>query len=63
MPLKPIAYVQFTDGMRPVYEDFEGQFVYDDEGERFYGIWYIPPEECDLPMIGSAGPTNPRESF
>jgi hypothetical protein len=45
--MQPIAHVQFTDGMRPVYEDFEGQFVCDDEGKQFYGVWYIPPESLD----------------
>src|SRR5258706_3915961 len=61
MPLKPIAFVQFTDGMRPVYEENGRQFTYDNEGERVYGVWYIPPDECIIPMIVAAAPTSPSE--
>jgi hypothetical protein len=57
MTLEPIAYVHFDDGAkRPVYEDARGQFVFDGDGNRVDGIWYIPPEECpkwpeDAPLI------------
>ncbi len=54
--MQPIAWVTFTDGPRPIYEEPEGrQFTYDDEGERVYGIWYIPPEECAVPIIVASG--------
>ena len=55
MNLKPIAWLQFTDCKCPVYEDPDGrQFVYDHEGERVYGVWYIPPNECDVLNIVNA---------
>jgi hypothetical protein len=43
-----IARVLFVDGMwRPVHEQFDGrQYVFDDGGERIYGIWFIPREAC-----------------
>lgn len=41
--------------MRPVYEDERGQFVIDEDGCRIRGVWYIPPEECALPIIVHAG--------
>jgi hypothetical protein len=57
MTVEPIAYVYFDYGVkRPVYEDARGQFVFDDDGNRVDGIWYIPLEECprwpdDAPLI------------
>ena len=50
MKLQPIAFVQFTDGVRPVYEDAHGQFVHDNEGKTVYGVWYWPPNEPDEPI-------------
>jgi hypothetical protein len=33
----------------------KGQYVLDDDGERVYGLWFIPAEECcDLPLIVDA---------
>jgi hypothetical protein len=52
-----VAWVQFVDGMRRVYEDELGQFIFDDVGERFYGVWYIPTDECDIPLTVAVGPT------
>jgi hypothetical protein len=37
---------------RPIYLDAKGQY-----GERTYGVWLIPDEECyDRPLIVDAGP-------
>jgi hypothetical protein len=38
---------EFVDGTRrPIYLDAKGQYVLDDDGERAYGVWLIPEEEC-----------------
>ena len=50
MKLQPIAFIQFTDGVRPVYEDAHGQFVHDNEGKAVYGIWFMAPNEPDEPI-------------
>jgi hypothetical protein len=56
--MKPIAFVDFTDGQRPVFEEADGrQFTYDNEGEQVYGVWYIPPDECDIPITVTASTT------
>jgi hypothetical protein len=48
----PIASVRFVDGVtRPVYEESGRQYVYDEEGERVYGVWFLSPEEGDEPVI------------
>jgi hypothetical protein len=50
--LEPIAYTFTVDGLRlPVYEDSRGQFIIDENGEEIRGLWYIPREECDRPVI------------
>jgi hypothetical protein len=55
-----VAYVEFADGQRrPVYQDATGrQYVVDDDGEPIRGVWYIPRDECDVPIVvdGSAPP-------
>jgi hypothetical protein len=53
MNLDPIiAYCAFADGaMSPVYEDGRRQYVIDDDGHRVYGVWQIPEDEPDLPVI------------
>ena len=56
MPDHIVAYTEFVDGaLRPVYEATIGktvrQYVLDDDGETVFGVWYIPREECDLPII------------
>jgi hypothetical protein len=38
MSLTPIAFVQFTDGPRPVYEESGRQFTHDNVGKRGYGV-------------------------
>jgi hypothetical protein len=49
---QPVAYSQFVDGkVRPVFEDAHGQYVIDDDGEHIYGVWYIPPEDCHVPIV------------
>jgi hypothetical protein len=55
IPPEPICFTEFTDGLtRPVFEDAHGQYVLDDEGEPVYGVWFIPREEADLPLIVEA---------
>jgi hypothetical protein len=53
MPDPIVCYTAFNDGpMRPVYEQHDGrQYVIDDDGEPVYGVWYIPREEADLPVV------------
>jgi len=51
MPDPIVAYVEFTDGLRPVFEGSAGQYVFDDDGQKIRGVWYIPREECDVPVI------------
>jgi hypothetical protein len=52
LPREPIAYVEFADGVRrPVFDDGKRQYVLDDDGEPTYGVWFIPRDECDLPII------------
>jgi hypothetical protein len=47
-----VAYRQFVDGsMRPVYDDGKRQWVINDEGIRVYGVFYIPENEADLPLV------------
>jgi len=49
---EPVAYVQFADSKtRPVFEDERGQYVMADDSEPIYGVWYIPPEECRIPIV------------
>jgi len=40
--------------MRPVFEDERGQYVIADDGEPIYGVWYILPEECQVPIVTRA---------
>ena len=48
MNSQPIASLQFKDGTsRPVYEDDYGQYVFDNEGDPIYSVWYVPPQEID----------------
>ena len=53
--MEPVAHVQFADGpLRPVFEADGRQFVISDDGERVYGIWFIPPGD-PAPLIVEAG--------
>ena len=48
----PIAQVRVVDGVtRPVFEESGRQFVFDDDGLPVYGMWFLPPEECDEPIV------------
>lgn len=61
MKSEPIVWVWFNDRWRrPVYEESDGrQFVIDDDGEKVYGVWYFPPDECAIPVIVDA-PRSPE---
>lgn len=49
---EPVAFIEFAGGpMRPVYEDDRSQYVFDDDGNRIDGTWYIPKSEFDTPTI------------
>jgi hypothetical protein len=51
-----IGYRFFVDRTRrPIFEQLDGrQFVLDDAGDRVYGVWIIPKDEFDLPIIVDA---------
>ena len=59
MHAQAIVSVEFVDGVtRLVYADVHGQYVMDDQGEAWYGVWYVPCEELeaifgDQPIIVS----------
>jgi hypothetical protein len=55
---EPIAYIEFLGGaLRPVFEEPSGrQYAPDDEGEPVYGVWVIPREDCDVPVIVEGPP-------
>ena len=53
-----VAFTTLADGStRPVFEDASGQFVHDDDGERLYGVWWVPldlfeeNDEADAPFV------------
>jgi hypothetical protein len=36
----------------PVFEQPDGrQYVLDDDGDCVYGVWFIPRDECNAPII------------
>ena len=38
-----IGYRMFPDGaLRIIYEDNQGQYIVNDDGQRVYGVWFIP---------------------
>jgi hypothetical protein len=50
--MEPVAYQLFTDGTcKPVYDDGERQWVEEADGTRVYGVWYVPREECNTPVV------------
>lgn len=56
----PIAHVEFTDGItRPVYEDAQGQFTFDNEGELIRGVWFVPRDQAAEPIIVGDATTDP----
>ena len=59
MESEPIATIKFADGIeRPVYDDGEGsQYILDGNGKPVYGVWFIPRDEPDVPIVvGDAEP-------
>lgn len=53
---EPIAYTESVGGVRcPVYEDARGKYVIDDDGIKVRGIWFIPRDEVDKPLVVPAG--------
>jgi len=59
-----LGHVPFTDGARrPVYGEADRQYTCDNDGEKVYGLFLIPWEECsDLPVIvqGATGGSAPQ---
>jgi hypothetical protein len=53
-----VAEGHFDDGsIRTAWETADGlQYVEDDNGERVYGVYYIPPEQFPAPLIVDARP-------
>lgn len=53
-----IGAATFVDGStRLVFETGDGrQFVFDDDGQRVYGVWYRPKDEADEPIMIEAKP-------
>jgi hypothetical protein len=50
-----VAYVELAGGQRrPVWEDELGQYVVDEDGARVRGVWYIPRDEADTPIVVNA---------
>jgi hypothetical protein len=41
--------------MRPVFDDGDRQYVIDDDAGRVYGVWYIPRDAADEPIIVGLG--------
>lgn len=51
-PARIICRREFIDGtMRPIYEDGKGQYVVNDDGDHVRGVYLIPRDEPDLPII------------
>ncbi len=50
--IEPIAQVKFVDGVvRPVFEENGRQYVIDDDGLPVYGVWYLPADDCEEPIV------------
>jgi hypothetical protein len=49
-----VADIHFRDGsLRPVYECADGrQYVIADDGDRVYGVWFIPREVGPDVIVG-----------
>ena len=42
----------YTDGAtRPVYWDPRGQYIIDDDGQKAYGVWILPDQEPEQPIV------------
>jgi hypothetical protein len=47
-----IGRCQFAGGAkRPIYNDGQRKYVIDVDGYPVYGVWRIPEEESDRPLI------------
>jgi hypothetical protein len=47
-----IGHCKFADGaMRPIYDDGRRQYVIDNDGFPVYGVWLIPEDAPNLPLI------------
>jgi hypothetical protein len=57
-----IGYHEFLDGSeRTVYRDDRGQYVFDNDGYRVYGMWVTPrSEQCDGPLSVESRPGEPQ---
>lgn len=52
MGRKLVGYREFTDGpRRPIWEDEQGQYVEDEDGCKIRGVYFIPPDEADVPLV------------
>jgi hypothetical protein len=50
--MEPVAFYLPDDNARvPIFDDGWSQFVEWPDGRREYGIWFIPREECDTPIV------------
>ena len=50
--MEPIAHVWYADGiLRHVFEADDRQFVTDGNGDRVYGVWFIPKDASDEPLV------------
>ena len=51
-----IATIWFIDGVwRPVYERADGrQYIIDGDGDKVYGVWFIPPDDPAPTVIVNA---------
>ena len=51
-----IGYCDFLDGWRrPVYLAEDGrQYVIDGDGQKVYGVWFIPPDDTAPTVIVNA---------
>jgi hypothetical protein len=53
---EPIAQIEFVGGlMRAVFEEGGRQFVIDDVGNRVYGVWFVPRDDADAPLVVGTG--------
>jgi hypothetical protein len=49
MKAKQISQREFVDGStRTVFEDAQGQYVLDDDGQRVYGVCLLPDEPTPI---------------
>jgi hypothetical protein len=56
------AFLQSPDGsMKAIYDDGHRLYIIDDERERMYGMWTIPRDAADLPVIVRAAPEEKRK--